>query len=189
MPRIGSIRRMRVVLTVLIACALAPATAHARLELGLGNSPGGAAAMRHAAPFGYRYQYLAGGVNTGRGWATWNPRGTFVTRYIDESVKAHITPVFTYYQITGSLPGTAEDGDRRAIVTNLANPSTMKAYWADLSLCSGGLTRRTGGSSSTSSRTCGATWRRTTRAWRAPSHSTWCVFEIAWRPTLSSATT
>ena len=54
--------------------------------------PGGAAALRRRAPLGFRYQYLAGGVNTGNGWATWNDNGTFVTRYVDESVKAHITP-------------------------------------------------------------------------------------------------
>lgn len=126
---------MRAVLTALVCCALVPATAQAaQLQLGLANSPGGAEAMRKEAPFGYRYQYLTGGVNTGRGWATWNPNGTFVTRYIDESVKAHITPVFTYYQIAGSQPGVAEDGDRKAAVVNLRNPATMKAYWADLSL-------------------------------------------------------
>jgi hypothetical protein len=125
---------MRLALSLLICLAFAPATAQARMQLGLADSPGGAAAMRKAAPFGYRYQYLAGGVNTGRGWATWNPDGTFVTRYIDESVKAHITPVFTYYQMAGSTPGVAEDGDRRAAIVNLQNASTMKAYWADLSL-------------------------------------------------------
>ena len=43
--------------------------------------------MRPAAPprcarpraFEFRYQYLAGGVNTGNGWATWNTDGQFVT--------------------------------------------------------------------------------------------------------------
>jgi hypothetical protein len=47
------------------------------LQIGMADSPGGAAALRRAAPFGFRYQYLAGGVNTGNGWATWNPNGTF----------------------------------------------------------------------------------------------------------------
>src|SRR5690348_10927700 len=51
------------------------------LELGLMDPPGDAAALRRAAPFGFRYQYLAGGVNTGQGWSTWNPGGSFVTRY------------------------------------------------------------------------------------------------------------
>jgi hypothetical protein len=37
----------------------------------MSDGPGGAAAMRAVAPFAFRYQYLAGGVNTGSGWATW----------------------------------------------------------------------------------------------------------------------
>ena len=43
--------------------------------------------MRATAPYGFRYQYLAGGVNTGNGWATWNPDGAFATYYIRESVR------------------------------------------------------------------------------------------------------
>src|SRR3954447_12711634 len=126
---------MRRVLVV-IACLLAvPASAQAAwIQLGLANEPGGAAAMRRAAPFGYRYQYLAGGVNTGNGWSTWNPSGSFVTRYVDESAKAHITPVFTYYMIRQSLPGSHEGDEPTADIGNLRNASTMKAYWADLTL-------------------------------------------------------
>lgn len=128
-------RMRRAVAFVLIAGAVAPASAEAaRLELGLANQPGGAAALRRAAPFGYRYQYLAGGVNTGNGWSTWNPSGSFVTRYVDESAKAHITPVFTYYMIRQSLPGSRESDELKADTGNLRNASTMKAYWADLTL-------------------------------------------------------
>jgi hypothetical protein len=126
---------MRSVLVV-IACALAvPAPAQAaRLQLGLANAPGGASAMREIAPFGYRYQYLAGGVSTGSGWSTWNPDGSFVTRYVDESAKAHMTPVFSYYMIRQSLPGAGEGDEQKADIGNLRNASTMKAYWADLTL-------------------------------------------------------
>src|SRR5215216_2335587 len=52
------------------------------MQLGMADAPGGAAAMKATAPFGFRYQYLAGGANTGSGWATWNPDGSFVTYYI-----------------------------------------------------------------------------------------------------------
>ena len=55
------------------------------LQLGLSDSPGGAAALRKAAPFGFRYQYLAGGVNTGQGWSTWNPNGSFASMYVADS--------------------------------------------------------------------------------------------------------
>jgi len=36
----------------------------------MASEPGDAAKMRRTAPFRFRYQYLAGGVNTGKGWAT-----------------------------------------------------------------------------------------------------------------------
>src|SRR5437764_3076219 len=104
------------------------------LQLGMADEPGGAAALRKVAPFGYRYQYLAGGVNTGNGWSTWDANGTFVARYVDESAKAQITPVFTYYMIRQSLPGAREGDELKADIGNLRNASTMKAYWADLSL-------------------------------------------------------
>src|SRR3954454_4336945 len=65
----------------------------AHFGIGVADQPGGAAKVRD---LDYRYQYLAGGVNTGNGWATWNPDGTFVSRYVAESRAARVTPVFTY---------------------------------------------------------------------------------------------
>ena len=56
-----------------------------RFELGLTSEPGAAAAQRAKAPFGFRCQYLVGGVNTGSGWSTWDADGTFVSRYVSES--------------------------------------------------------------------------------------------------------
>jgi hypothetical protein len=126
---------MRLVLAIFLCLCSVPTSAQAaRIELGLASQPGGAAAMRRAAPFKYRYQYLAGGVNTGDGWSTWNPNGSFVTHYVDESVKAHMTPVFTYYMIRQSLPGRDNADEPKAVLGNLRNASTMKAYWADLTL-------------------------------------------------------
>lgn len=89
--------------------------------------------MRTKAPFTYRYQYLAGGVNTGSGWATWDPNGQFVTNYVQESVANSMTPVFTYYMIYQSSPGSSS-GEQAAVLANLKNTSTMQAYWADLKL-------------------------------------------------------
>ncbi|HEX6713647.1 MAG TPA: hypothetical protein VF066_09680 [Thermoleophilaceae bacterium] len=126
---------MRLVLVITLCLFAVPASAQAaRIQLGLADQPGGAAAMRKAAPFKYRYQYLAGGVNTGNGWSTWNENGTFVTRYVAESAKAHVTPVFTYYMIRQSLPGRDDGDEPKAVLGNLRNASTMKAYWADLML-------------------------------------------------------
>ncbi|HYT12633.1 MAG TPA: hypothetical protein VEL12_07585, partial [Candidatus Nitrosopolaris sp.] len=70
-----------------------------RLHFGLANGPGTQLDWMVATgvPWHYRYQYLAGGINTGGGstdpncganvgWQTWNsPAGQFVTDYINAS--------------------------------------------------------------------------------------------------------
>ncbi len=101
--------------------------------LGITDPPGGAAATAAMAPFGFRYQYLAGGVNTGHGWPAWNPNGDFVTDYVAESRAAGIVPVFSYYQIFQSNPGVSI-GEPAGVYANLVNPSTMSAYYNDLKL-------------------------------------------------------
>ena len=104
-----------------------------RIEIGMGDSPGGAAAMKAAAPFAFRYQYLAGGVNTGGGWATWNSNGDFARYYIEDSVANGIIPVFTYYMMLQSSPSTGgNEGDR--VFSNANNTATMTAYYNDLKL-------------------------------------------------------
>jgi hypothetical protein len=103
-----------------------------RVELGMGDSPGGAAAMKATAPFAFRYQYLAGGVNTGNGWANWNSNGDFARFYIEDSKNNGIIPVFTYYMIYQSSPGGGSESD--AVNTNANNTATMTAYYNDLKL-------------------------------------------------------
>ena len=110
------------------------------LQLGLADGPGGAAALRASAPFGLRYQYLAGGVNTGQGWATWNPGGAFASGYVRESHAHRLLPVLTYYMLRQSLPGRDVGDELRADLGNLADRATMRAYFADLWL----LLRRIG---------------------------------------------
>jgi hypothetical protein len=84
------------------------------------------------APFGFRYQYLAGGVNTGQGWSTWNPGGSFVTRYDEESWAAGEIPVFSYYMLLQSKPA---GGDEKTVdLAHLRDPALMRAYWADVRL-------------------------------------------------------
>jgi hypothetical protein len=121
------------VAAALAAVTCAPA-AQARIEIGLASQPGTAHSLSTHGRFAYRYQYLAGGVNTGAGWSTWNPNGSYVTRYIGESARAHITPVFTYYMIRQSRPGRDDRDEPRAVIDNLRNAATMRAYWADLRL-------------------------------------------------------
>ena len=111
------------------AAALPPVPAawpFSRLELGFADSPGGAADLRSAVPFGMRYQYLAGGVNTGNGWATWNTDGAFVTWYVEDSVAQGMVPVFPYYMLLQSAPATGASESAKDL-SNLRNPTTMAA--------------------------------------------------------------
>lgn len=103
-----------------------------QLELGLADGPGGAAAMKQTAPFAFRYQYLAGGANTGGGWSTWNTNGDFARFYIQDSIAAGIIPVFSYYMLLQSTPGGGNES--AADFGNLNNTSTMTAYYNDLKL-------------------------------------------------------
>jgi hypothetical protein len=104
------------------------------LELGLTSAPGGAAGLAAVAPFGFRYQYLAGGVNTGQDWPHWNPNGSFVSLYIAESEAHRIIPVFSYYEIRQSLPGAGVADEASADLGNLANVATMRSYYLTLEL-------------------------------------------------------
>ena len=132
--------RVLVVLLAFLAFA-APATAKLpplphgwpkTLQLGLTDSPGGAAALRRSAPFGFRYQYLAGGVNTGQGWATWNPGGSFASMYVQESWANGELPVLTYYMDLQSNPQGGDEA--QTDLAHLRDPQLMQAYWQDVRL-------------------------------------------------------
>lgn len=142
-------RRPRVIsllAPLLAAAAVHAACAHAAaplpqgwprtFQLGLTDQPGGAGDLRgRMGPgLGLRYQYLAGGVNTGGGWSTWNPGGTFVSRYVAESRRAGLVPVFSYYQLRHSKPGAADGDEARGVLRNLREPATMRAWYQDLAL-------------------------------------------------------
>jgi hypothetical protein len=103
------------------------------LQLGLADDPGDAGALHRSVSLGFRYQYLAGGVNTGSGWSTWNPDGSFVTRYDTESWAAGMIPVYSYYQLLQSKPA-ASGGEEAVDLAHLDNAATMAAYWSDVRL-------------------------------------------------------
>jgi hypothetical protein len=103
------------------------------VELGMSNGLGEIGTMLDTAPFGLRYQYLAGGVNTGDGWAEWTPDGSFVTNYAAESTREGVISVFSYYMLFHSEPGV-NMGEPAGVYANLANDATMAAYFADLAM-------------------------------------------------------
>jgi hypothetical protein len=129
--KLGAVRR--VLLPIGLALVPIPAGWPHHVALGVSDPPGDAQQLARHAPFDIRYQYLAGGVNTGRGWATWDPNGTFASNYVDESIAAHVIPVLTYYQLLQSEPSRGPDELARDL-SNLRDGATMRAYWADWSL-------------------------------------------------------
>lgn len=98
----------------------------------MASEPGDAKKMRRTAHFGFRYQYLAGGVNTGKGWATWNENGSFVTRYIGDSVARKMIPVFPYYMLLQSNPAGGDEA--KADLAHVNSVAIMRDYFADLKL-------------------------------------------------------
>jgi hypothetical protein len=131
-------RRSEAAVVALAVLALAPA-AHAKLPpltkawpktlvLGLAESPGNHAPVK----LGARYQYLAGGVNTGSGWSTWNTDGAFASMYARDSWKHGELPVLTYYMLLQSSPPL---GDEAATdLAHLRDPQLMEQYWSDAAL-------------------------------------------------------
>jgi hypothetical protein len=140
------VRRFLLVTLVTQACALALAGCtqgasrprpwpFGRLELGLANGPGDAASLQSPVRFGIRYQYLSGGVNTTGSWQHWGRGGgSYVTAYIRESEEHHIVPVFSYYLLRQSQPGSSIDDEATADLTNLRDAATMRAYYEDLTV-------------------------------------------------------
>jgi hypothetical protein len=125
---------MRVsLLSLLTSVALLPVGWPHHLLLGVTDSPGDAHHLAQRSSVDARYQYLSGGVNTGQGWATWNPNGTFASLYVRESVAAHQISVFSYYQLLQSAPGTGSSEVQKDL-SNLRDPATMRAYWRDYEL-------------------------------------------------------
>ena len=106
-----------------------------RLQFGVASEPSSLSWMTGSGvPWAYRYTYLAGGVNTGGGWSTWNsPAGQYATYYMDASYANGYIPVFPYYMLLQSLPHTGGDESSKDF-SNLNNASTMKAYYADFKL-------------------------------------------------------
>ncbi len=114
------------------------------LSFGTMSGPGGTTTlddmrMRNGTSYAFRYQYLTSGVNTGHGWETWNlPAGQFATSYMQESTQHGYIPTFVYYELcvsNGVQPGSACGGNNlKQDVSNIANPDTMKAYYANWKL-------------------------------------------------------
>lgn len=105
------------------------------LMLGLGNQPGSLSWMTNSKiSWDLRYAYLVGDV-TGNNWAQWNsPTGAYAAYYMQASGANNYIPVFTYYTLYYSAPGSSQSTDSTKDLTNLKTASTMKAYFANFKL-------------------------------------------------------
>lgn len=106
-------------------------------SFGVMNPPGDTTLLndmraRNGTAWDFRYQYLAGGVNTGQGWETWNsPTGAFATFYMRESATNHYIPTFVYYEMLQSNGSCASCAEPDKDLSNLNNPTVMSAYFAN----------------------------------------------------------
>ena len=124
---------LALVVVVVAGLALAPPAGAATLGVGLADGPGGAARAAARGKVAYRYQYLAGDPASRASWRHWNPGGSFVTRYVRESLRARVTPVLTYYTLldaAAELPGGEADKD----LAGLRDAEIMGRWIADLRL-------------------------------------------------------
>ncbi len=85
-------------------------------------------------PWDYAYQYLAGGVNTGSGWETWNPNGRFALSYAQIAGSNGYIPVFDYYEILQSSGSCSSCSEARKDLSNLNNPDLMASYFQNFAL-------------------------------------------------------
>jgi hypothetical protein len=89
---------------------------------------------RNSTAWDARYQYLAGGVNTGQGWQTWETPGQFATLYLQESQRNGYLPAFVYYLLLQSSGPSGDGSEKDKDLAHLADPGVMRAYYADWTL-------------------------------------------------------
>jgi hypothetical protein len=82
----------------------------------------------------YAYQYLAGGVNTGQGWETWHPNGTFALGYAQGAAAQGYIPMFPYYEMLQSDGPCGDCPENQRDLSHLNSPEVMRAYFANFAL-------------------------------------------------------
>lgn len=112
-----------------------PAGLPGHLGVGLSAGPGDLAPTGWVGtagiPFDYAYQYLAGGVNTGQGWETWNAAAQFPLFYAQDARARGAIPVLSYYMLLQSSGPCGGCGEAQRDLANLNSGTLMAAYYAD----------------------------------------------------------
>jgi hypothetical protein len=125
---------------LLAALSIGPARAQSagglpdRFLFGLEAGQGDTWMTESGIPWDFTYQYLAGGVNTGQGWETWNPNATFVLNYARDARQHGYIPMFPYYEILHSRGSCGTCDENRKDLTNLNDAGVMRAYYQNFAL-------------------------------------------------------
>jgi hypothetical protein len=117
-----------------LQAAALPAGLPTHFAFGVSAGQGDTWMPQSGTPWDYRMQYLAGGVNTGQGWETWNSNGTFALNYAQESAQHGYIPLFPYYELLQSSGSCGSCNENQKDITNLNTPSLMQAYFANFAL-------------------------------------------------------
>jgi hypothetical protein len=112
-----------------------PAALDHHFSFGVMSNPGEASYLdgmrsHNGTTWDLRYQYLAGGVNTGTGWQTWNAGGAYAANYMEESDNHGYMPALVYYMLLQSNGANGSSEPNRDLA-HLADASVMRAYYAD----------------------------------------------------------
>jgi hypothetical protein len=133
----------RIVLVLLLLAFVGRSSAQAQslpsalpghFGFGLEASPGDTWLPQSAIAWDYRWQYLAGGVNTNQGWETWNPNGTFALNYANEADQHAYIPMFPYYEMFQSNGNCNRCNENEKDISNLNTRDTMQAYYQNFAL-------------------------------------------------------
>ena len=85
-------------------------------------------------PWDYAYTYLAGGVNTGSGWQTWNANAQYPLWYAQAAAAHGYTPTLPYYMLLQSTGPCDSCAEAQRDLSNLADPGVMAAYYGDFTM-------------------------------------------------------
>jgi hypothetical protein len=112
-----------------------PAGLPAHFAIGLAASPPDVASNGWVAqtgiPFDYAYTYLAGGVNTGTGWETWNANAQYPLFYAQSAHARGAIPVLPYYMLLQSSGPCGSCSEPARDLAHLTSDPVMAAYYAD----------------------------------------------------------
>jgi hypothetical protein len=85
-------------------------------------------------PWDYAYTYLAGGVNTGGGWQTWNANAQYPLWYAQAAGVHGYIPTLPYYMLLQSTGACNSCPEAQRDLSNLDDPGVMASYFGDFTM-------------------------------------------------------